>query len=90
MHVLGLVVNSLKTCRLLAIVRLFTRFSASFGCVSIMSVVVLWHALLSSSVAVYYVVIIVDNSDGTSFACFPCHNVIIGGQVFESCLLFHR
>ena len=46
---LGLVDNSLETCCLMAIVMLYKRLSASLGCVSIMSVFVLWYVLLSSS-----------------------------------------
>ena len=40
--------------------------------------------------SVCYVDIFFDNSNGTSFVCFHYHNIIIGGQVFESCLLISR
>ena len=46
---LGFVGDSLETCCLLAIVMSIKRLSASLRCVSIMSVVVLWYVLLSSS-----------------------------------------
>ena len=91
MHGLGWVGNSLETCCLLAIVTLFKGFSVSLRCVTIMSVVVLWYVLLSSSsVSVCYVIIFVDNSNGTSFVCFLYHNITIGGYVFENCLLISR
>ena len=46
---LGWIGNSIETCCVIAIVMLFKRCSTSLRCVSIMSVVVLWYLLLSSS-----------------------------------------